>query len=170
MTRRFEISAIILSTFLQGSAYLFWGQPSGLALVIIVGGVWLLTALRGRIAAGTVCFVLSSMLTMLAALGPEPGALVLVIWIITLAAWDLSRFNLEMRAIEPPEAAYRIEKLHLKRLGYTLGAGSVAGLLAIYLRVHLSFSAAVLLGFAGLVILSIVVRRLFIRDTQPPDA
>ena len=168
MTRRLEISAIVLSTLLQGGAYLLWGQPSALILVFLVGVIWLLTALRGRLKAGTVCFVLSSLLSMLAALR-SPGALVLIISITALAAWDLSRFNAQLREIDPAEAAARIEKLHLKRLGYTLAAGLGAGLLAIYLRVHLSFTMAVVLGFAGLLVTSFVISRLFISDSKPPE-
>jgi len=170
MTRRLEISAIILSTLLQAGVYLFWGKPGGLVLVFVVGIIWLLTALRERLTAGTICFVFSSLLTMLSAIGSDPGALVLITWITSLAAWDLSRFNLRLRQIEPPETGVRLEKLHLTRLGYTLAAGFIAGLLAIYLRIHLSFTMAVVLGFAGLVILSIAIRTLIISDPNPPEA
>jgi hypothetical protein len=160
MTRKFELAAISISTVTLGAAYLFWGSSLGLAIVIIAGIGWFFASMRSKPVYATYSFVLSILLNFLAANGGASPILMLFSISFSLAAWDLSRFSPQLEKIHPPEAAKRIEKLHLKRLALTLGIGLAVGLAGLWIHIQLQFILALILGLLAFFGLSYLVRSL----------
>lgn len=160
MTRKLELAAVALSTIALGAAYLFWGERAGLAVVVLAGLSWLYASSRGKPSYASYSFGLSILLNFLAANDGASPILMLFSISTSLAAWDLSRFSPQLEKIRPPEAAVRLEKLHLKRLAMTLGIGLAIGIAAILIRIQLHFVLALILGLLAFIGLSYVVRSL----------
>ena len=158
LTRKIELGAIALTTLTLGAAYLWWGQMIGMLFIILAGLGWLFAALRSKPAYASYSFALAMLLSFFAANSWASPILILVSVSSALAAWDLSRFSARLEKIQPPEAANRLEKLHLNRLGLSLGIGIAIGLAAILIRFQLGFIFAFILGLLAFIAISYLVR------------
>jgi hypothetical protein len=77
--------------------------------------------------------------------------------LLALAAWDLGRFIRRQVLALNDDAAARMERTHLIRLGQALGGGLLLGGLALLVRIPLDFGLALLVGFIAVVALSRLV-------------
>jgi hypothetical protein len=83
--------------------------------------------------------------------------LALVGVLLALAAWDMGRFIRHQVFVLNDEAAARMERTHLIRLGQALGGGLLVGGLALLVRIPLDFGLALLIGIIAMVALSRLV-------------
>lgn len=79
-----------------------------------------------------------------------PPWLMLVVVILTLAAWDLGRFANRLLSVLDAETAVRLEQNHLTRLGAALLGGLILGSLMLLIHVQLDFGWALFLGIVGI--------------------
>ena len=83
--------------------------------------------------------------------------LALVGVLLALAAWDMGRFIRRQVLALNDEAAARMERTHLIRLGQALVGGLLLGGLALLVRIPLDFGMALLVGIIAVVALSRLV-------------
>jgi hypothetical protein len=77
----------------------------------------------------------------------------------SLCAWDLEGFSLRLKDAAPGDPALLLEKRHLQRLALLVGTAALLVLLAIFLRVPVSFGWMFLLALAAVLgILQLVDR------------
>jgi hypothetical protein len=160
MTRKLELAAIALSTIALGIAFYLLSSPFGLTVVILAGLGGMFASYRSKPAYASYSLGLAILLTFLAANAGTTPVLMLFSITLSLAAWDLSRFSTQLLKIRPPEAAARLEKLHLKRLALALGSGLVVGLIAVLIHIQLNLILALILGLLVFIGLSYVIRSL----------
>jgi hypothetical protein len=138
---------------------------TGLAFVF-----WMVGLLRKKMWWINVAFSLTLMMAIFAAYNSPQPLLPLVAVTFSLGAWDLARFVDRLRVITPPTASIRLEMLHLRRLGWTLLAGFLAGVTANFIRLGISFTLTAILAIAVIVILAIAVRQMSPPSKPSADA
>ncbi len=83
--------------------------------------------------------------------------LALIGMLLALAAWDMGRFIRRQVLALNDDAAARMERTHLIRLGQALGGGLLLGGMALLVRIPLDFGLALVVGIIAVVALSRLV-------------
>ncbi len=145
-----ELSVIIsisLATLTLALGYALERAWLESALVIVVGLSWFIAQARGWQRLMTP--LAFSALVALAAIGAWRGigaGWMLSGMVMTLAAWDLVRFERRIREATDIEDAALLRRAHFRRLFSTLSLGLLLGGLALSLRLSLNLGGAILLG------------------------
>ncbi len=160
MTRIFEIATVALSSLLLAGAYALQQAWLGSIACIVLGVFWSIFNLRRVKRLPSLCFTLMAFLAAFSLFNPAAPLISYLGLCAGLAAWDLSDFAFRLQAIEPPEAAARLEKLHLKRLGITLAIGLVVGLAGLLIHFELRFIPEFLLALLAFIALAVAIRSL----------
>lgn len=151
---------IVSSTGLVAGA--FWSQaptPIGAVVCLMVGGLWLVNALRLNHRLDPFLGLLS--VTGLAIwgvfLGLNGTALTIAV-VLAIAAWDVERFVCRLERFERVEVEGELELDYLKRLGVVGTIALGLSLVGIHLELTLSFGAALSTGIVAAVGLLILLR------------
>lgn len=128
----------------------FW---IGAIVAVLLGALWLAGWPRGWAWANPLALVGNVSTAALGVwLGGAPWALLLGV-VATLAAWDLCHFAARLRRTPQIIGEAALITAHLRRLGVVIAAGLLLGILALTLRLGLSFGwalALLLLAALGL--------------------
>ena len=118
-----------------------WSEWSGWVWVAQVGLFVFITAAGAGVLIG-----LSPFLMALSVLG-------------SLLAWDLNDFSHRLRNAAPGDMQQRLEKNHLRRLGWLEAIGLFLTLAALFIHLQISFGWMVLLALAAILGMVQMVRR-----------
>jgi hypothetical protein len=89
-----------------------------------------------------------------------PGWLMLFVVLLAITGWDLGRFSYRMLAVTDVNTGRRLERIHITRLGITLAAGLVLGIITLLVHVSLDFIWILILGFLAMIALNRFTRGL----------
>jgi hypothetical protein len=95
---------------------------------------------------GSVMFIFVVIAAALGILAEMPSLAMLVAILAALAAWDLNAFQARLALAPKDEKTLALEKAHLLRLGWVLGAGLFLSLAGLLVQIRLSLLWAMLLG------------------------
>jgi hypothetical protein len=138
--------AAVLATLVLLLNLLFGSLLVEGALALLLGGLWVVGYLRRWPGAGGTGLAAS---VVLAAWGVWRGAAVapmLVAVTLALAAWDLDSFGRLLGVAGQVADEQAVWRTHLLRLAPVAAAGLILGLIALGLRVSLTFGWVMLLG------------------------
>ena len=145
---------IVVTTAIFSIAYLtmqaYWLSIGSFTF----GAIWLALEIRNKQTSASLFFLIFLGLAVYGSLQNLPAPLMLVAISTDLAAWDLSRFRLRIKDEADSDSKSALEKAHLQKLGMTVGAGLIVGLVPLMVRLPLNFVA-----LACLVLLAMVVLR-----------
>jgi hypothetical protein len=155
--RQIAAVCIALAGLTLALGYLGGGLWIGAAASLALCGLWLLGLWRGwhRLDPAGLAGLIG-----LAGIGvwfTRPPGLMLLGVVAALAGWDLARFAQRLRAVGQIEGVEALGRAHLRRLALAGAAGLLLGVLALVIRVSLSFGAALLLAALALLGLSRVI-------------
>jgi hypothetical protein len=165
MTNWIRLIGIGLLTAILAIGFGVMGQIWGLLLTLLLGAGWAIAGWPPKDGVwdarpeldgpGLLVFIAFTVWVLWLGL---PAWLALAAVLLTLAAWDLGRFVRRLSLALDATAAARLERIHLLRLGLTLGVGLLLGGLALIVRTPLDFGWALGLGILAIFALSRVAR------------
>lgn len=162
---RLTIGAIGLTTLALAASFALAGYWLVVMICICAGGGWLLAALRGWPSAPTLGLLATVVATVYGDFEGVSLPGLLLALVAALVAWDGGTFAGRLRSA--PEVAFAddLMRAHVQRLLIVAAIGLFVGLLALLLRVSLSFGWALLL--AALAIIGLVrALRFFQRESD----
>jgi hypothetical protein len=168
ISRRLQALSVIAASILLAAGFIYLRHLPGMLLTVLTAVFSYFAAIRGKSWASQIAFVLSIGGAVLSLFAGAHPILSLGVVLFSLAGWDLARFTPRIESITTPQTARRLQAVHLRRLGFTLGGGAAAGLAALLIDIQLSFPAAVFLGLAVMLLLTLSARELG-RQTGPPS-
>lgn len=139
------IAAVVAAMTLLAGGFAFNGAPTLALLSTVLGGAWLFGwrraiqpamdwGLAGAVGLAAGASIIASPWLALPAL------------IAALLAWDLLRFDLQLRAFSRVDDLSRIERHHVRRAALTLAAGLLPSMAALLVRAQFSFAIIALLA------------------------
>jgi hypothetical protein len=153
--------SIGLTTWALALGYARSGLWAWTSLIVALGGLWLLGQWRGwgwMASVGLVFFVVAAAAGLW--LNLATGWMLLGV-VAALATWDLDHFVQRLRSVggdETPAEQWReLEQRHLRRLLIVDGLGLLLALVALEIKVKLSFGIAFSLGLLAVLGLSRVI-------------
>ena len=151
--KQLVLGGIALATLALALGCAFVAFWSGAVVIVMLGALWLVGWQRGWTWTNTLALVGNvSMAALNVWLGSAP--LVLLFGVVaTLAAWDLFSFSMRLRHAPQIIGEAALIKGHLQRLGMVIGIGLLLGIMALTVRLGLSFGWA--LGLTLLVALGL---------------
>lgn len=126
-----------------------------------IGTIWFLFELRPVRYVRDVAFVVMTILSALQLISGISSLLFLITALLSLAAWDLSRFCQRLKDTEISETRSKIEKRHMKRLAIVIILGlSIAGL-AFTIRLQFNFYILITVAFIELLTIYLIAHLFF---------
>ena len=134
------------------------GAYTAALLCVLTAAAWW-WYFRRTVLAANAGFVALVVLSAMALLWGGPPVLATLAVTAALGAWDLSRLVRRLSINVRIERGDDIERQHVRRLLMVLGAGLALGLLALLVRVGLSFPAVALMTLVMVFVLSNAIQR-----------
>jgi hypothetical protein len=159
-SRRLMFLSVAAATLALLAGFMAVEKYSGLLGVVLAAVIWSFGMLRNKGWAVQIGFVLDVCTAAYAVISGVSRWVALAAVLLLLAGWDLARFSAQIENIVPPQAAARLQTIHLRRLGWTLAAGAAAGCAASLFHFQLGFTTAVVMGLAALVLLALSIKEL----------
>jgi hypothetical protein len=158
LTSLLHRASLLLASAALAAGFAWERQWSWAAFFLAAGGVgWIAAHLlapktypaAARSASnrlGSVMFIFVVIAAALGILAEMPSLAMLVAILAALAAWDLNAFQARLALAPKDEKTLALEKAHLLRLGWVLGAGLFLSLAGLLVQIRLSLLWAMLLG------------------------
>jgi hypothetical protein len=147
------ITAVLTAMTLLAGGFAFNGALTLALLSIVLGGAWLFGWRRAMQLALDWGLAGAVGLAAGAAIIASPW-LALPALIAALLAWDLLRFDLQLRAFSRVDDLARIERHHIQRAALTLAAGLLPTMVALLVRAQFSFAIIALLAVIAVLALA----------------
>ena len=152
---RMKIITLAL-VFVLGAILTMLAVLASLTVLFIASAIttvlWLALILRGKPDWHTQFFILFVVLIMYGAVEGIALPWLAVLLVLTLAAWNLGRFEYQLSQFKVIHNQRQMENHRLKQLGLTLAAGFFLAILPSFLRLELPF-VVVIVGVLGFVFL-----------------
>ncbi len=158
--KNISLIIIILTTLTLSLGFIWYNRwPAALA-AILSGTIWLYIDYRRWMQFGSFLFVLFVSLTAIGMWYGEASYVMFISLVLTLAAWDWSRFQVEIESTTNTENLTIIFKEKIRLLAIVVGSSLLLGILALSLQFSFNFNWTLILGLIVIIGLGSTIRTL----------
>ena len=159
--------ALIVAAVAVGMPNLLVGQPVWAGFLFLLGGLWWVAHWRNG-SLGSIAFALFTAICVIGVRQSTPPAALVIGLSAALAAWELEHFEQSagevLQPTAPPQAMLQddmisaLERDHLRVMGWVIGIGLVAGILATLTSIRISFWVEAFIVLAAMIALRVALR------------